>query len=41
MFGLTSSLGRSGLLAAWLAAWIPNLTFTILAASLFLFGEER
>jgi lipopolysaccharide export system permease protein len=41
MFGLTSSLGRSGMLPAWLAAWIPNLTFTILAASLFLFGEER
>jgi lipopolysaccharide export system permease protein len=41
MFGLTSSLGRAGLLAPWLAAWIPNMTFTILAASLFLFGEER
>ena len=41
MFGLTSSLGRSALLPAWLAAWIPNITFTILAASLFLFGEER
>jgi lipopolysaccharide export system permease protein len=41
MFGLTSSLGRSGMLAAWLAAWIPNLTFSILAVSLFLFGEER
>lgn len=41
MFGLTSSLGRSGLLVAWVAAWIPNVTFTVLAISLFLFGEER
>lgn len=41
MFGLTSSLGRSGLIVPWLAAWIPNITFTILAASLFLFGEEH
>jgi lipopolysaccharide export system permease protein len=41
MFGLTSSLGRSALLPAWLAAWIPNITFAILAASLFLLGEER
>jgi lipopolysaccharide export system permease protein len=41
MFGLTSSLGRSGLMAPWLAAWIPNMTFTILASALFLFGEER
>ena len=35
------ALGRSGLMAPWLAAWIPNMTFTILAVSLFLFGEER
>lgn len=41
MFGLTSSLGRSGMLPAWVAAWIPNVTFAVLAASLFLFGEER
>ena len=27
VFGLTSSLGRSGLMAPWLAAWIPNMTF--------------
>lgn len=41
MFGLSSSLGRSAVLPAWVGAWTPNLTFSILAASLFLFGEER
>lgn len=41
MFGLTSSLGRSGMLPAWVGAWTPNITFSILAVSLFLFGEER
>jgi lipopolysaccharide export system permease protein len=40
-FGITSSLGRSGLLAAWLAAWLPNLMFAMIAFSIFLFGEER
>jgi lipopolysaccharide export system permease protein len=39
--GFTSSFGRSGLIPAWLAAWLPNATFTILAVSIFLFGEER
>jgi lipopolysaccharide export system permease protein len=41
MFGLSSSLGRSGVLPAWVGAWAPNLTFSVLAISLFLFGEER
>ncbi len=40
-FGITSSLGRSGLLAAWIAAWLPNFTFAMIAFSIFLFGEER
>ena len=39
--GFTSSFGRSGLIPAWVAAWLPNATFTILAVSIFLFGEER
>ncbi len=39
--GFTSSLGRSGMLPAWVAAWLPNITFAILAASIFLFGEEH
>jgi lipopolysaccharide export system permease protein len=39
--GITSSLGRSGLLTAWIAAWLPNFTFAMIAASIFLFGEER
>jgi len=39
--GLTTSLGKSGVLAPWLAAWLPNLTFSTLAAALFLVGEER
>ncbi|HUO05072.1 MAG TPA: LPS export ABC transporter permease LptG [Candidatus Binataceae bacterium] len=39
--GLTSSLGRSGLIAPWLAAWLPNFTFGMIALSIFLFGEER
>ena len=39
--GFTASFGRSGLIPAWVAAWLPNATFTALAASLFLFGEER
>ena len=40
-FGITSSLGRSGLLPAWIAAWITNFTFAVIALSIFLFGEER
>lgn len=40
-FGITSSLGRSGLLAAWVAAWLPNAMFAMIALSIFLFGEER
>jgi lipopolysaccharide export LptBFGC system permease protein LptF len=39
--GITSSLGHSGLLAAWLAAWTPNMLFAVIALSLFLVGEER
>ncbi len=39
--GVTSSLGRSNLFPPWLAAWLPNLTFAMVAASIFLFGEER
>ncbi|MBE3603597.1 LPS export ABC transporter permease LptG [bacterium] len=39
--GLTSSLGESGSIPAWIAAWTPNAIFTILALSIFLFGEER
>ncbi|HZP46094.1 MAG TPA: LPS export ABC transporter permease LptG [Candidatus Binataceae bacterium] len=40
-FGLTSSLGRSDVMPAWVAAWTPNFIFTMLAFALFLFGEER
>ncbi len=39
--GFTSSFGRSGLIPAWVAAWLPNATFAVLAFSIFLFGEER
>ncbi len=39
--GFTASFGRSGLIPAWVAAWLPNATFAALAVSLFLFGEER
>src|SRR6266852_4393328 len=39
--GLTSSLGRSAIIPAWLAAWLPNFTFATIALSIFLFGEER
>ena len=37
---LTSSLGHSGLMPAWFAAWSPNLLFTMMAGGIFLFGEE-
>lgn len=40
-FGLTSSLGRSGIIPAAVAAWTPNAIFAMLALSIFLFGEER
>jgi lipopolysaccharide export system permease protein len=40
-FGLTSSLGRSGIIPAAVAAWTPNAIFAALALSIFLFGEER
>ncbi|HVN88353.1 MAG TPA: LPS export ABC transporter permease LptG [Candidatus Binataceae bacterium] len=40
-FGLTSSLGRSDIIPAWVAAWTPNMIFTVLAFAIFLFGEER
>jgi lipopolysaccharide export system permease protein len=39
--GFTISFGRSGLIAPWLAAWTPNILFTILAVALFISGEER
>lgn len=39
--GITASLGRSTAIPAWVAAWLPNCTFAILAMSIFLFGEER
>ncbi|HZY58261.1 MAG TPA: LPS export ABC transporter permease LptG [Candidatus Binataceae bacterium] len=38
--GFTSSFGHSELIPAWLAAWLPNAVFAILAVSIFLFGEE-
>lgn len=41
VLGFTSSFGRSGLIAPWMAAWVPNLIFLIIAASLFLLGEEH
>jgi lipopolysaccharide export system permease protein len=41
ILGLTSSLGHSGLMPAWTAAWLPNILFSVIALSLFLFGEER
>jgi lipopolysaccharide export system permease protein len=39
--GITSALGRSGLLPAMVAAWIPNFMFAMIAIAIFLFGEER
>jgi lipopolysaccharide export system permease protein len=38
--GFTSSFGHSGVIPPWLAAWLPNAVFAMLAASMFLFGEE-
>jgi lipopolysaccharide export system permease protein len=40
-FGLTSSLGRSAIIPPWIAAWTPNLIFSMVAFAIFLFGEER
>jgi lipopolysaccharide export system permease protein len=40
-FGLTSSLGRSDIIPALAAAWVPNLVFASIALAIFLFGEER
>jgi lipopolysaccharide export system permease protein len=39
--GLTSSLGRSAIIPAWVGAWTPNLIFAALAMAIFLVGEER
>lgn len=39
--GLTSSLGRSNIMPALLAAWAPNVIFASIALAIFLFGEER
>jgi lipopolysaccharide export system permease protein len=39
--GLTSSLGHSGFMPAWFAAWSPDILFAMLAGGVFLFGEER
>lgn len=39
--GITSALGRSALLPAWIAAWIPNFMFAVIAIGIFMFGEER
>jgi lipopolysaccharide export LptBFGC system permease protein LptF len=34
-------LGRSALLVPWIAAWIPNFMFAMIAIGIFMFGEER
>jgi lipopolysaccharide export system permease protein len=39
--GFMISFGRSGLVAPWLAAWIPNILFSLLAIAVFVSGEER
>ncbi len=39
--GFTISFGRSGLMVPWLAAWLPNILFSMLGAALFVAGEER
>jgi lipopolysaccharide export system permease protein len=41
ILGFTVSFGRSGIMAPWIAAWLPNLLFFTLALALFLTGEER
>ena len=40
VLGFTSSFGHSGVIPAWLAAWLPNAVFATLAASIFLLGEQ-
>ena len=40
-FGLTSSLGHSGIIPPWVGAWTPNIIFAVLALAIFLVGEER
>jgi len=39
--GFTTSFGHSEIVPAWVAAWLPNAVFSILAISMFLFGEEH
>lgn len=41
VLGFTSSFGHSGVIPAWLAAWLPNAVFATLAVSIFLLGEEH
>lgn len=41
VLGFTTSFGHSGVLPAWMAAWLPNAVFATLAASIFLMGEEH
>jgi lipopolysaccharide export system permease protein len=41
ILGFTISFGRSGVMSPWLAAWLPNLLFSVLGVALFLSGEER
>jgi LPS export ABC transporter permease LptG len=40
ILGFTVSLGKSGILPAALAAWLPDFLFGLLALSFFMFGEE-
>lgn len=39
VLGLCTSLGQSGVLPAFLAAWAANITFTLVATALFLYAE--
>jgi lipopolysaccharide export system permease protein len=41
VLGFTSSFGHSGVIPAWMAAWVPNALFATMAVSIFLFGEEH
>ena len=41
VLGLTSSLGRTGLMPAWIAAWLANFIFATVAVAIFMIGEER
>jgi lipopolysaccharide export system permease protein len=38
--GITLTLGEIGIVPAWMAAWMPILTFSALAATLVLRAEE-